>query len=267
MSPLDVALFPPTLRPVVLVGLFGLLIVGIGGLLVLLLAMLGGSPTPPPATSTAVTTGSVSDIPADQLPVMQQAAASSSCGLDWSVLAGIARVESGFGSNMATSSAGAIGYGQFLPSSWAAFGQGGDPYDFHDAIPAIARYLCASGAGQDIRQALFAYNHADWYVDQVLGFAHQYANEAKSAVATSPAIGVSVVDLAPGSACATSGVAPAAAASTARDWSWSSTPLSVSGWTTTPSSSGTKPPAFRTPTYSLGTSSSSPRPTSIPRSG
>jgi cell wall-associated NlpC family hydrolase len=127
---------------------------------------------------------------------MQQAAAGSSCGLDWSVLAGIARVESGFGSNMATSSAGAIGYGQFLPSSWAAFGQGGNPYDFHDAIPAMARYLCASGAGQDIRQAIFAYNHADWYVDQVLGFAQQYAVEAKTVVTSSPAIGVPLVDLA-----------------------------------------------------------------------
>jgi cell wall-associated NlpC family hydrolase len=193
------ALFPPPkLRRAALLvaGAAGLLIVGIGGLLVLLLAVFGGTPTMPPAKSTVVITGPVSDIPADQLAVMQQAAASSSCGLDWSVLAAIARVESGFGANMATSSAGAIGYGQFLPSSWAAFGQGGNPYDFHDALPAMARYLCASGAGQDVRRALFAYNHADWYVDQVLGFAQQYANEAKSAAATSAAIGVPVVDLA-----------------------------------------------------------------------
>jgi hypothetical protein len=67
-----------------------------------------------------VVAGPVADIPADQLAVMQQAAAGSSCCLDWSLLAGIAQVESGFGANMATSSAGAIGYGQFLPSSWAA---------------------------------------------------------------------------------------------------------------------------------------------------
>ncbi|MBV9357860.1 MAG: C40 family peptidase [Chloroflexi bacterium] len=60
----------------------------------------------------------------------------------------------------------------------------------------MARYLCASGAGQDIRQAIFAYNHADWYVDQVLGFAQQYATEAKAAEAGSPSIGVLVVDLA-----------------------------------------------------------------------
>ena len=42
------------------------------------------------------------------------------CGVPWQVIAAIAKVESNFGSNMATSSAGAIGYGQFLPSSWAA---------------------------------------------------------------------------------------------------------------------------------------------------
>jgi cell wall-associated NlpC family hydrolase len=198
MALLAVALVPPSLRraALLLAGSAGLLIVGIGGLLVLLLVILGGTPTPLPATSTVVITGPVSDIPSDQLAVMQQAAASSSCGLDWSVLAGIARVESGFGSNMATSSAGAIGYGQFLPSSWTTYGQGGNPYDFHDAIPAMTRYLCASGAGQDVRQALFAYNHADWYVDQVLGFAQQYATEAKTVATSSPAIGVPVVDLA-----------------------------------------------------------------------
>jgi cell wall-associated NlpC family hydrolase len=96
---------------------------------------------------------------------------------------------------MATSSAGAIGYGQFLPATWAVFGAGGNPYDYHDVLPAMARYLCASGAGQDVRRALFAYNHADWYVDEVLGFANQYAAAANAAQAR-PAIGVPLVDLA-----------------------------------------------------------------------
>jgi cell wall-associated NlpC family hydrolase len=198
MAVFALALFPRTLRRGVLLlgGITVIVVMGIGGLLVVLLAILGGTPTSPPITSTIAITGPVADIPADQLAVMQQAAASSTCGLDWSVLAGIARVESGFGANMATSSAGAIGYGQFLPASWVAFGQGGNPYDFHDAIPAMARYLCASGAGQDVRRAVFAYNHADWYVDQVLGFAQQYAAEANLAAATDPAIGVPVVDLA-----------------------------------------------------------------------
>jgi NlpC/P60 family/Transglycosylase SLT domain len=136
----------------------------------------------------------VSAIPADQLAAMQQAAAAAPCPLDWSILAGIARVESGFGSNMATSSAGAIGYGQFLPSTWAAYGNGGNPYDYRDALPAMARYLCASGADTDIRRAIFAYNHADWYVDEVLGFARQYA--AAPSQVTPPAGGVAAVDLA-----------------------------------------------------------------------
>ena len=120
----------------------------------------------------AVADARLDEIPPDQLPVMQAAAAS--CGLHWQVLAAVAKVESDFGRNMATSWAGAIGYGQFLPSSWAAFGNGGDPYNFRDALPAMARYLCAFGGAQDIRRALWAYNH-DWeYVDQVLAIAVRF---------------------------------------------------------------------------------------------
>ncbi|MBV9357031.1 MAG: C39 family peptidase [Chloroflexi bacterium] len=111
---------------------------------------------------------------ADHLAMIHQASTSSSCKVPWQVLAAIARVESDFGQNMSTSSAGAIGYGQFLPSSWDAFGDAGNAYDYRDALPAIARYLCQSGAGQDLRRALFAYNHADWYVDMVLAFAVRY---------------------------------------------------------------------------------------------
>ncbi len=111
-------------------------------------------------------------VPGNQLVEMQTA--SATCGLPWQVLAGVARVESDFGKNMATSSAGAIGYGQFLPATWAAYGNGGNAYDFHDAIPAMARYLCANGGAGDVRGALFAYNHAGWYVDEVLAVALRY---------------------------------------------------------------------------------------------
>jgi len=133
---------------------------------------------------TAPSAEAVEVIPTDQLAVMQAAAASAPCHLDWTLLAAIARVESGFGSNMATSSAGAIGYGQFLPSTWAlpGIGNGGNPYDYRDALPAMARYLCASGVGQDVRRALYAYNHADWYVSLVLEVQGRYA-----AVAAPPA--------------------------------------------------------------------------------
>jgi len=112
------------------------------------------------------------EIPPDQLAVMQTAAAV--CGLPWQVLAAVAKVESDFGRNMATSSTGAIGYGQLLPSSWAAYGDGGDPYDYREAIPAMARYLCDHGGPQDLRQALRAYGQADWYVEQVLAVAVRY---------------------------------------------------------------------------------------------
>jgi len=131
------------------------------------------------APGNAVISAQTDEIPADQLAVMQQAAAI--CGLPWQILAAVAKVESDFGRNMATSSAGAIGYGQFLPSTWATYGNGGNPYDYHDALPAMARYLCASGAPGDIRAALFAYNHAQWYVDQVLAIAIRYGYGQTSA--------------------------------------------------------------------------------------
>jgi len=118
---------------------------------------------------------------AAHLAMIHRAAAESRCGLPWQVLAAIARVESDFGRNMNTSSAGAIGYGQFLPSSWDAFGGQGNAYDYRDALPAIARYLCSAGAAHDLRGALFAYNHADWYVDMVLAFAVRYDHMAPDA--------------------------------------------------------------------------------------
>ena len=111
---------------------------------------------------------------ADHLATMERAARESDCGVPWQLLAAIARVESDFGRNMATSSAGAVGYGQFLPESWRAFGSEGNAYDYRDALPAIATYLCHSGVERDPRAALFAYNHADWYVDLVLGLAVRY---------------------------------------------------------------------------------------------
>jgi hypothetical protein len=118
---------------------------------------------------------------ADHLATMDRAARDSNCGVPWQLLAAIARVESDFGRNMSTSSAGAIGYGQFLPSSWQSFGSDGNAYDYRDALPAIALYLCQSGLDRDPRRALFAYNHADWYVDLVLNLAVRYDRMAPGA--------------------------------------------------------------------------------------
>lgn len=109
------------------------------------------------------------DIPPDQLKAMRQIGAAF--GLPWQVLAGIAKVESDFGNNMATSSAGAIGYGQFLPEAWEIYGAGGDPYNYRDALLAMTRYLIAAGAPADIPEAIYAYNHSWPYVEAVLSYA------------------------------------------------------------------------------------------------
>ncbi|MDE3075728.1 MAG: bifunctional lytic transglycosylase/C40 family peptidase [Chloroflexota bacterium] len=136
---------------------------------------------------TAVGSARLEDIPPDQLQSMQ--AAASSCGLPWQVLAGVAKVESNFGQNMATSTAGAIGYGQFLPSTWATYGNGGSPFDFHAALPAMAHYLCDHGGSSDLRTAVLSYNHSDSYADQVMAVAVRYGYLAPGAP-TSQAVDV-----------------------------------------------------------------------------
>ena len=107
-------------------------------------------------------------------------AAARSFGLRWQILAAITQVESGLGCNMGPSSAGAIGWTQFMPATWRAWGMdaSGDrkasPYNSVDAIFSTARYLRASGAPGNYRRAIYAYNHADWYVDLVLRTARQF---------------------------------------------------------------------------------------------
>jgi transglycosylase-like protein with SLT domain len=111
-------------------------------------------------------------IPPFLLPIYQ--AAGIEYGVRWEVLAAINEVETDYGRNLNVSSAGALGWMQFMPATWRAYGvdanQDGlkDPYNPVDAIFAAARYLKAAGAETDLRQAIFAYNHADWYVDMVL---------------------------------------------------------------------------------------------------
>jgi murein DD-endopeptidase MepM/ murein hydrolase activator NlpD len=92
----------------------------------------------------------------------------------WRVLAAINAIESDYGRNLAVSSAGAVGWMQFMPDTWRQWAVDADhdgqldPYSPHDAIFTAARYLQASGASRDLRGAIFAYNHADWYVTEVL---------------------------------------------------------------------------------------------------
>jgi murein DD-endopeptidase MepM/ murein hydrolase activator NlpD len=110
--------------------------------------------------------------------IWQQAGANY--GIPWQVLAAINKVESNFGQNMGPSSAGAIGWMQFMPSTWQRWGTDAngdgiaDPWDPRDAIFSAARYLAAAGGRTDISRGIFAYNHAQWYVDEVLGLARTY---------------------------------------------------------------------------------------------
>jgi Transglycosylase SLT domain len=79
--------------------------------------------------------------------------------------------ESKFGRVVSASSAGAQGPMQFIPSTWAAYGLGGDVHDPHDAILGAANYLHASGAPADYRVALYHYNPVPEYVDAVMRYA------------------------------------------------------------------------------------------------
>jgi murein DD-endopeptidase MepM/ murein hydrolase activator NlpD len=95
-------------------------------------------------------------------------------GIRWEVLAAINEIETDYGRNLNVSSAGAVGWMQFMPATWKMYGVDAngdgkkDPFNPVDAIFAAARYLRAAGADQDLRRAIFAYNHADWYVESVL---------------------------------------------------------------------------------------------------
>ena len=142
-----------------------------------------GTPTPSDPTLSVATPGPALPgvpnffiekfrIPPFLLPIYQ--AAGVEYGVRWEILAAINEIETDYGRNLNVSSAGAVGWMQFIPSSWDLYGvdanQDGlaDPYNPVDAIFSAARYLRAAGADQDLRRAIYAYNHADWYVDSVL---------------------------------------------------------------------------------------------------
>ncbi|PZR67750.1 MAG: hypothetical protein DLM63_05535 [Solirubrobacterales bacterium] len=131
-------------------------------------------PALPGAAGLGVPDFFVSDfrIPPFLLPIYQ--AAGVAYGVPWQVLAAINEIETDYGRNLSVSSAGALGWMQFLPATWKQYGVDAtgngraDPYNPVDAIFAAARYLKAAGAATNLRGAVFAYNHASWYVDSVL---------------------------------------------------------------------------------------------------
>lgn len=150
-------------------------------------AVFGGGSSQPSATALA-------DIPADYLALYRPAAGVCP-GLDWTILAAIGKIETDHGRSTlpgvhsGENSAGAGGPMQFLQSSFDGVlarhqlppGGASPPsrYDPHDAIYAAAFYLCDNGVSRgDVRAAIFSYNHADWYVQEVLDQAKKYAAAA-----------------------------------------------------------------------------------------
>ena len=161
-------------------------------------SLLGGGDSAPSGTAAA-------HIPAAML-ALYQAAAATCPGLPWTVLAAIGTVESGNGTSelpgvhSGANSAGAEGPMQLEPAIFAAYDgpvpPGGadppSPYDPTDAVYAAAHDLCANGAanGAILSAAIFAYNHSDTYVSEVLDLAQSYGQTQAQTVATGTAPGI-----------------------------------------------------------------------------
>ena len=131
--------------------------------------------------------------PAFLIPIYQQASKQYGLGpAGPSILAAINEIESNFGSNQGPSSAGAVGWMQFMPATWASYGVDADgdgirdPSNPEDAIHAAARYLSAAGMPDDPEAAIWAYNHADWYVADVLERAACYGGIGLDGLALIP---------------------------------------------------------------------------------
>jgi hypothetical protein len=136
------------------------------------------------ASQRPVATNIPAGAPANYLNLFKASAAKYCPGMSWTVLAAIGQIESGDGANNGPSSAGALGPMQFMPATWAEWGINGfgppgapDIMNPLDAVPSAARMLCAAGAGNPatLSRAIFAYNHANWYVAEVLALASEYA--------------------------------------------------------------------------------------------
>ncbi len=152
------------------------------------------------STSVDASRFAVADIPPDYLTLYQEAA--TACpGLSWTVLAAVGATESAHGRTNApgvrdgANFAGAMGPMQFLSPTWAAYGVDGDRdgtadvYNPSDAVYGAANYLCANGAADPARLAgaVWAYNHADWYVRGVLELAIRYGAAGLHTASVDPA--------------------------------------------------------------------------------
>lgn len=161
-------------------------------------ATASGGATPPAPETVAI--ASATAIPARALQAYLEAEAYAAtelpgCGLQWQFLAAFGEVESHHGSyggavmsddgvvspgiyGPPTPYGRAVGPMQFLESTWAKFGAGANPQDIDEAAKATARYLCYGGrdlgSDADRRAAAFSYNHADWYVANIIAVYEDY---------------------------------------------------------------------------------------------
>ena len=191
---MSVVVQPRVARRLIAAGAAAIALLGL--LLVLLVATLMGGLAPPnpcaPGAGTRYTPSPVAlaDIPGNYLQWIRKAG--DRYGLDWSVIAGIYSIETDFGRldapgvRSGENFAGAGGPGQFLAGTWRIYGVDGDSdgvkdrYNPADAVPGTANLLHQSGAPTDYRRAVFAYNHASWYVDDVLSRAGRYRGAAEA---------------------------------------------------------------------------------------
>ena len=111
-------------------------------------------------------------------------------GVPWQILAAINEIETNYGTDQSVSSAGAVGWMQFMPATWLQYGVDAldagyaDPYNPVDAIFAAARYLRAAGAATDLHGAILAYNHSEEYADSVMLRAKLISTYPRAVIAT-----------------------------------------------------------------------------------